>query len=245
MSNPEISSTTAYDIFSALKGNRDVKPAKVASLVKAIKERNLLDVNPITVNEKYEVIDGQHRLAAAKVLGLAIYYIVKPGLTLKDVQRLNANRDNWNTENYLKSHIERGNENYKILYDFCKEFGLSPSVSVILLTHVNNGLRAGVIGDKFKDGKLIITDIKGARETAMQLMDFVPYVEKNVQKSRYFIKAMRYLYDNDLVTHKELVKRLKAYHHKGKTFISKYTMQDYVRQFEDAYNLGKHDKVRF
>ena len=46
---------------------------------------------PIIVDEFYRICDGQNRFTACKTLKKPIHYIVVEGLTLDDVQRLNAN----------------------------------------------------------------------------------------------------------------------------------------------------------
>ena len=51
-------------------------------------------------NEKYEIIDGQHRFEAVKELQKEIYFIKVKGLELDQVRRLNTNTKGWNCENF-------------------------------------------------------------------------------------------------------------------------------------------------
>ena len=58
-------STENYRRFKKLLDNREVTPQRVNQIMKSIRDVGYI-VSPIIVNEKYEVIDGQGRLAAAE-----------------------------------------------------------------------------------------------------------------------------------------------------------------------------------
>lgn len=75
MSIPQIQKTTDYAIFKAVSFNREKNKRHIESIKKIISQENLLHLHPILVNEKMEVVDGQHRLEAAKELGLEVFYI--------------------------------------------------------------------------------------------------------------------------------------------------------------------------
>ena len=68
--------TTDYGRFKLLEENRPLDTAHVNKLVHAIKYQNLLDQKPIDVTADFEVIDGQHRLEAARTLNTPIYFRV-------------------------------------------------------------------------------------------------------------------------------------------------------------------------
>lgn len=83
----EIKRTNNYDMFKRLEGNRFVDPKKVNKLKKSINEVGYIS-NPIIVNEKMEVIDGQHRLEALKELGNK--QLQKGGLEVSQFEYENA-----------------------------------------------------------------------------------------------------------------------------------------------------------
>ena len=93
--------TTDYSLFKDVSSNRDVDRKHVKKLVNSIREKNLLEVNPIIVNEKLEVLDGQHRLEAAKQLKVPIYYVISSDVTHNDISRLNSNKKNWLLMDYI------------------------------------------------------------------------------------------------------------------------------------------------
>lgn len=75
MHPPEIKKTMDYDIFKSVDFNREKNKRHVESIKQILQKENLLHLHPILVNEKMEVVDGQHRLEAAKQLGLEVFFI--------------------------------------------------------------------------------------------------------------------------------------------------------------------------
>ena len=65
-----IKSTTDYNKFRKLNGNRPVRPNHVKRIVESMQKQLLPTF--IEVNEHYEIIDGQHRIEALKELELPV-----------------------------------------------------------------------------------------------------------------------------------------------------------------------------
>lgn len=93
-------STKNYEQFKDIASNREVDERHVKKLVKAIQEKNLLPVNPILISKEMKVIDGQHRLEAARILDLPIYYI-QGDFDRRDISKLNSNHKNWSAMDYI------------------------------------------------------------------------------------------------------------------------------------------------
>ena len=129
--NLEIYETTDYSMFKRLVGNREVKNYK--KIEESIKARGYV-LNPLIVNEKYEVIDGQNRLKALSNLGMPVHYYVVEGLGIDDARALNLNGTNWKPITYVKSYAESGLEPYQrlvALLDEYEEFSLQEVVGVV------------------------------------------------------------------------------------------------------------------
>lgn len=75
MESPTILKTKDYSIFKSVGFNKDKRKKHIQDIIKSIKKENLLHLHPILVNKNMELIDGQHRLAAAKELDIEIFYI--------------------------------------------------------------------------------------------------------------------------------------------------------------------------
>ena len=124
----EILTTTNYDIFRRMKGQRDVEPKRVNMLVDSIKQSGWIS-NPIMVNKKMEIVDGQGRFAALKRLGMPIeYYFVDKSVGLNECRVLNNNLQKWNTESYVMSYAEMGNKNYQRVKQLMEYFDVSLDV---------------------------------------------------------------------------------------------------------------------
>lgn len=119
--NYDVYVTTDYSIFRKMKENRPLKPENLKKIRESIKEFGWLR-QPILVNEKMEVIDGQHRLEACKELGLPVEYIIDEGLKVEECQELNRTQNNWRSDDYIHSFAERGNENYIRFRKLTEEF---------------------------------------------------------------------------------------------------------------------------
>lgn len=132
----QIHSTYDLSIFKILKGNRNLNLPHIDRLAKSIQENGTI-LQPIVVNENFEIIDGQHRLEAAKKCKSIIYYIKVIGYDLKTAIVLNVNASNWSTIDYVRSFCERGYEDYiKLLqlHDSNKDFSIMICAE---LSHVN------------------------------------------------------------------------------------------------------------
>jgi hypothetical protein len=95
----QVHTTTDYFLFKPIEGNRNKNLIHLSRLKKSLSENYLFTV--IIVNEKYEIIDGQHRFECVKELKLPLHYIVCNGYGLNEVHVLNQNSKTWNAEDYL------------------------------------------------------------------------------------------------------------------------------------------------
>lgn len=141
--------TTDYDLFQLLPENRPVDPGHVRKLVAQISERNLLRSQPLEVTAGLGLIDGQHRLAAARELGLPVYYKIGDQLSEEDITALNMARKNWQATDYLHMWTMRRKPAYVAFTDFRQRHPrISFSNSKILLS----GGPGGAGADEFRRG---------------------------------------------------------------------------------------------
>jgi hypothetical protein len=110
--------TSDYDLFHLLPENRPVDANHVRKLVAMITHSNLLHIKPLDVTAELGVIDGQHRLAAARELGLPVYYKIGQQLTEADITTLNVAQKNWQGPDYLHFWTVKGRTDYVALTKF-------------------------------------------------------------------------------------------------------------------------------
>ena len=113
--------TKDYGIFKRLVGNRDIPESRISKIVESIQTIGWVH-NPIIVNEKMEVIDGQGRLTALQRLKMPIEYIIAEGAGNKDCIYMNSNMVNRKLSDFIKSYAEQGNENYQRLLSLMQRY---------------------------------------------------------------------------------------------------------------------------
>lgn len=122
--------TKDYEMFSFRNDNRAaIDQAHVNKIAESIKARNLLELRPILVNKEFEVIDGQNRLLAAKMLGVEIYYEVKKDLKAGDILLLNTAKS-WTMNDYHNYYCKNGYLEYQKLEAFMKENQLNLKIAL-------------------------------------------------------------------------------------------------------------------
>lgn len=237
----KIEETTNYGQFKQIKGNRAVNRHQVNRLIQSIGIRNMLKYAPIIVNEKLEVIDGQHRLEAAKEMVLPIYFLEVPGANLRDVQLLNAVNRPWTLEDFLAAYTVEGLPEYLKVQDFMKRSGYSLGVALYMLTKKLTN-KSGTHITAFKDGSFEVTDPEWAEEMVENLRQFSPYVRPNVWADRQYITALMIIFDKGA----KLDRLLERAEKKGELLHRQVNVSEYLRELEKIYNYDmKQDIVRF
>jgi len=109
--------TNDLSIFKQIAGNRVPNPQHIKRLKTSILQYGML-CNPILVNDKMQVIDGQHRLIASKEAESFIYYIILKDYSLSEVHTLNLNQKNWGKKDFMDGYADMGVESYIKLREF-------------------------------------------------------------------------------------------------------------------------------
>jgi hypothetical protein len=130
--------STEYNKFILLKPNREINVAHTKKLARSVKEKDLGDITPIIVNEKFEIIDGQHRYEMRKNNLLPIYYRIIPGLGIHDVIVFQTNNKNWGLDDYLHYHAELNKEHYVKARNFMKKNNIKVVNDILHLSQVHS-----------------------------------------------------------------------------------------------------------
>lgn len=245
-SDLKIYETKDYDIFRQMLGNRDIRGE--SKIVNSIKKVGYV-INPIIVNEKNEIIDGQNRLEALRSLGLPVYYIVQEGLDVEACRYLNIGQTNWTTEDYIYSYADEGNKNYKrlasLIREFQKEFGLQGIIAMAKPYTLNEG--GGLANSRLKDGDFEMTqqeyEFAVMRLNSARDLGYVAFCKRKKLNARTYWACVSYIYQNQEVNAKDVIEALQQF----ETIIPSCTrVSEQLQFFDDAINRGKRrstDKV--
>jgi hypothetical protein len=246
----QVNQTNDYEMFKTLEGNRHVNKLHVNRLKESFKTAYLL--SPILINQRNEIIDGQHRFEAAKSLSLPVNYIICNDYGLKEVQILNTNMKNWKKEDYLNAYCDLKHPEYLKFRNFMRlfnEFGIAATEMIL------TGRMSGKKGNDsrgefttsssgrytikyFEQGDLIIPNYDYSVECAEKIMMVKPYYDGFNRPS--FVRAMLGIFKVELYNHAKFIERLNA----NPTSLQHCAnITQYKLMIEDVYNFRSREKV--
>lgn len=241
-----------YDlsIFKSIDGNRVPNLQHIRRLTESLKVHGM-KCNPILVNEKMEVIDGQHRLQAAKNVNTFVYYIVVNGYKLEEVHTLNLNQKNWTKRDYMDGYAEMGIESYIKLREFLQknyDFTLTDCIAMcsnitssssnsIANKYKNNRIDSKQI-EVFEEGTWVGKDFDLAQQWAHKIRMCKPYFE-GYNKS-IFVGTMIGLLQNNLFDFSEFMHKVRM---QPKALVDCANREQMKSLIEDIYNYKSRNKV--
>ncbi len=246
----QVKETNDYSMFSTLEGNRHVNKLHVNRLKESFKTAYLF--SPILVNQKNQIIDGQHRFEAAKALELPINYIVCDNYGLKEVQILNTNMKNWKKEDYLKAYCDLKYPEYLKFRNFMRrynDFGfaaceaiLTGMLSVKQRTDSKGEFTSNNSGKYtikyFEQGDLAIPNYDYSVECAEKIMMIKHHYDGYNKPT--FVRAMLGIFRIEHYNHAKFIERLNA---NPNTMQHCVNITQYKLLIEEIYNFRSREKV--
>lgn len=195
----KIFESSDYKKFKHILGNRPLEEKHVEELVESIKKIGFRN-NPVIVNEKMEITDGQHRFEALKRLGLPIRYVVDEGSSIEECMSMNEVSKNWRYEDYINAYAKRGNIDYQFIQILANKYKGKLSIGIICDVITASGRNSN---HYMKSGELKL------RMTFNEADDKLAYLSKFSQffgdsssthlirgNKRNFLVVVSYCYDN-------------------------------------------------
>jgi ParB-like nuclease family protein len=238
----ELYSTTDYSIFKKLEQNREVTDeVYVQRLIENIKKDDgkYLMARPITINEKFEVLDGQHRLEAAKRLGIKIYYIVIEGGTYKDVLSMNLHiHKDWKLSDWLHLHVNLKHPEYIKLAGFLETLGKDYDYIIPFFSgrdKYNTPFKSGdFVFPEEREIRKIKTIIDAFTEITTNLENYLDEGLKKLPRGKTFGRGLiAFLKRKDVVPN-ILIEKIKTCSNKIKPCVGSVAYQD---MFTQIYNF--------
>ena len=234
-----VKKTKDYDLFKFREDNREsINQSHVKRLAESIKARNLLELRPISVNADMEVIDGQHRLLAAKILGVEIYYNQNKTLTPSDIIIMNVAQP-WGQSDYLNYYCKNHYPEYLKLQKFMKSHAISIKIALnITMGHTKDAFH------NFKNGEYKFNE-ENFDDHIDICWETIEYIKRMNGYSHYTQSARFWSALLILIRHtnfdankwRENIKRM------VERFTAKARQDDYLRMFMDVYNWRNNVKV--
>lgn len=235
-----IHETSDYSIFKLLEHNRPVVQTHVAHLAQSMEDRpHLRPARPVLLNEKNEVIDGQHRLAASKVNQQSVFFMVVPGLTIEDARLLNALQRTWSLLDYAYSYASSRVPAYVQFIKTYESRELPPSVIMEYMSGSQGSRRQY----EFRIGKMQPIDQKILDQKLDQLEEVLAEFPRTA--TPYIVSMAFYaVQKNEAYSHDRMMKKLE-----GNRPEVQPDRVAYIRELERIYNtdiqFGGPNYLRF
>lgn len=237
--------TKDYDKFSLIVGNRPIrkKGVKWRSLLESIEKYGQLE--PALVNERFEVINGQHRLACCMELGIPFKYTFGRGNVSGELIAEANSANKWGVREFIHFYASQTSVNsisYKYYEALREEFKIGDSALITVLT----GNEGGSVTADIRSGNLEITEKKYemVRKCLSDLRElgFFKWFKENSVNARSYWGSVAYAWRHHDVNMKRLIKVL---------FENEYRVPstaratELLRCFSEIYNkrLNKANKV--
>jgi hypothetical protein len=228
-------STKDYSIFKDFSSNREVDPKHVARLMRAIERKNLLHVNPIIVDTQMRVIDGQHRLAAAAILKVEIFYI-ESEVNRGDISILNSNQKNWRAIDYINYYTIEKVDSFVKLAHLMNKY---PQMSLSALLTLSNGENRRCLTE-LKEG---ILDVSNMFECT-KICDFIKYLNSEydytfVFDSRFPLALLK-ASTCDNFSLEVLKNKIDS---APRSFVQCHTTKQYLEMIQEVYNRSMSKNI--
>lgn len=233
--------TTEYAMFHHLLENREVDQKHVRKLVREISKKNLLHLKPIDVTTTGGVVDGQHRLEAARELGLPVFYRVTEELGEAEIASLNVAQKNWTGPDYLHYWTAKGRPAYRLLSDFMQHYPQISFSNAKLMMGLNDTSSSA----EFQAGNFQTGDPKKGEQTAALILRISQEARFKYAVDSRFVGALHHC-----------VAKLEGFN--ADRFVQKIMLQpaalmrqathkQYLEMFADIYNYKTTEayKLRF
>jgi len=235
---PEVKRTTDYTLFKMNEHQQPMSTAHINRLVASMEKYGYLPSKPLTVIPSglhLRIIDGHHRLAAAKELGIPVYYVIEDKAVAPCIGEINYAVKKWSAESFAKMYAAGGSEDYRTLMHYVGlGFPMQQAGSMLILHCAGSGnaskdVRAGSF--KVKSTALV--------DAIVSIWDRAAHVAPEI-KRKAFIEAYSALYFVPEFDTELFVKRLL---NNPMMMVKCSTREQMLDVIEDIYNFRTHDKV--
>lgn len=234
----KIFQTKKYHLFKFHPLNRPINQKHVVELINSIDLIDLTMCRPVIINEKDEIIDGQHSFIACKTDGIDVSAIRVNlnGQSKMAMRKLNESNKKWGLRDYVTFYVNDGNKEYLQILNCERDYpGITISNASSIVSNTSSG-HCGVTTGTFKVGKVPYKKICDI------LMDFKGLLYKSWNHV-FFVRSIIFIVMSGKYDHsKEFNRFIKNRY----ALLGCADVQQYLLMFEEILNRGRRgDKIRF
>lgn len=230
--------TKDYDKFKFEKTNRDIKVTN--DLRESIAQKGIIE--PITVNENMEILDGQHRFMVAKSLNETIPFKMVSGLKLIDILDTKSTAKNWTPKDYVEYYCKNNNKNYIKLKELCKNNKL-PIAHVTSLYHLGQFAEESRVSNKIlRNGSLNIVAHKEFGDKAIEMYNDIKNIVGDIN-TIHFRRAMFTVFSSPEYEHNRMLKQLEKYGNQVLFGAKSWNLVQCCIKLREVYNYRQANKV--
>jgi hypothetical protein len=182
----QVFQTKNYGMFKFRADNRVLNTTHIKKLSEKMKNIGWIPGSYVVINEKGEIIDGQHRVSAAQMVGVPISYTIERKSNFDTIRSLNQNQKNWSFTDYIHGYVKEDNVHYTLLDGFLNEFkDFKPTEALMFLQNNANPVHR----DVFESGSWESKNVELGKDWAKKIQSLKPFFEKGYNKS-IFVRAM-------------------------------------------------------
>jgi len=217
-------------------------PIHLKELEKSIEKKNNLSIHPIIVNSDFEVIDGQHRLAAAKNLGVDIYYIVSDHINTSDIITMNRVNLKWSADEWIQYFASTGSKDYDQIIKWAHKYGSQPNTILSVISSRKPTMKqASAGGLKLNYIEEIESNLDKLFDILNMIISKTSSYERPYACVRSFKRAVYVLiFNDDVIDYEVLFKKLSQYVSRIKIASGIIGM---VEMLLAIYNIGNRNPV--
>lgn len=224
----KIYSTNNYDKFKfkPTHNNRyKISPTHVKSLVDSITKVGYMPSNPILINKDFEILDGQTRFLACKVLKLPIIYLIcENSISDNLIIQYTQVQNRWGVIDFIAHHAHNGIEVYEKLLEITEQYKLPISITLDLCIPGGLGNKRT---PKIKQGELLVI-----RENYLECLEYLlSFKMLPFYKTTRFVRAIILFFNR--ATPKQKMKLFKRH----LSITSQYTTTAYTASFVNIVNI--------
>lgn len=239
-----IKKTRDYSMFKHHPANRPLDPLNVKKIKASLNMNNMLEFRPILVNKAMQIIDGQHRVAAAEALGIDVYYTVQEDSEAVDIVLLNSAQKHWQLNDYVRFYASQGKEHYINLTKLMDKYDLTVSDTLVFMGQdggtMRRNIRSGQYTMNYEEKKKEIEDKVVFINQVVQLIDEKTLGFKKFLKSVNLKRAFSTLMNNKGFSEIVFLDKLQLNLQK---FTPCTTTKQYLRMMISIYNYRNSDPI--